>query len=250
MSTASIYARDISQISGAAAGATAAGIAAVSGTSIAAAGATAAPLTLGISAAVAGLAALVSTFFKGANPLQVPAAKVEQTFELACDNLWTFYKLGMLSKDAALQGMRDMLTAGQQSLQALILQFPGSQADITKAVNKGQVNMAKTINAEMAGFSVYTPPVSNVPLDFSTAQSQFTGGPGWYPESLAASLQLTQQWVSNLTPLDSTEALISQLPGMSGAVTALSTYTGISPAWATLVIVLLVLFLLWRIFLK
>ena len=159
----------------------------------------------------------------------------------------------MVSRASAVAGQQEMLAAAQQSLQALITEYPGAQQDISKAVKKALINVASSIGAEISDVQTWptssTEPVSR-PLDFARAQSEFTSTVGWYPEAAEASLQLTEQWVANLTPPDSAEALISTIPGMQSAAAAISEYTGVSPAWAELLIGIVALYIIWRFFLR
>lgn len=180
-----------SSILGGAAG-TAAGIAAMTGTATAAGlglGLATAPATLGVGAAVAGLVALFSRLFTGADPRQVPASQIEQAIEAAADNLYAVCKMGMISITEAVSGMQALLQKGVATLQS---------SGLGMAAQNGIDNLVKVVNAEIA-VTQQLNSSATAPIDLEKAHSVYIRQQaGWYPQSVDAATQLTDQYLQGL----------------------------------------------------
>ncbi len=118
---------------GAGTGLVAAGGGAAAGT----AAASALAATSGIGALLIPVILLLSKTFKGADPFQVPASRIEQAFEVGSDNLYLVARSGMISKAEAAQGMQIFLQKGIEYYDQTIAREPRLQ----KAGEKGKRNM-------------------------------------------------------------------------------------------------------------
>lgn len=181
-----------SSILGGAAG-VASGIAALTGTTAVTAlglGVATAPATLGISAAIAGLVAVFSSLFHGADPRQVGSSQIEQAIEAAADNLYALAKNGMIYVAEAVVGMETLLAQGQQNEQSW-----GGQAG-----SRGYTNLTNVINAEIAAVKLLSDNVTQE-IDLQKAQAWYVQkGPAgtWYDVSIDAANQLTDSFLQAL----------------------------------------------------
>jgi hypothetical protein len=140
--------------------------------------------------AFVGLALLLKQFIgKGCGSACIDAAKAEQIYELWADNLLAVLKLGMISTDQALAGMALAIQNGVQHEN----EFNDAQS------RKGATNLTNVIRAEMLDVPAYAH-VKRVPLDLAKAREAYISGPGWYPDSVAAAAQLTDEYLTSLTP--------------------------------------------------
>lgn len=157
-------------------------------------GATAVALAaIPIVGAVAALAALLATFIGGGcGSACVEAAEAEQIYEAAADNLLAAGKLGMISRSEAIAGMQALIQAGQQHE----AQFMGSSGETRQAQN-GSANLTKVINAEIAD-AQNLPEAASAPIDLARAHSAYVSSSGWYPASLAAASQASDEYLSQL----------------------------------------------------
>ena len=163
--------------------------------------------------------------FSGANPLQVPAAQAEQIFEIWADNLYAVAKAGMLAPADAAAAMSQMIPMGTQYIAGL---------NIGKAGQAGIANMTKVINAEITAVESL-PAGATKPIDLSAARSLYTGGAGWYPDSVTKATQYTDSFLQNAAAQQ--QAQLSNLGAQVGsAITqgkAVLAEIGIPP-WAAL----------------
>ncbi len=127
--------------------------------------------------------------FGGANPLQVPAASGEQSFEAAADNLLHLAKAGYITPQQATSGMQQLLTSGQNYI---------SQQGLGSAGSKAIANMNKVIGDVMstAGSLKGITPQTGTLSDMSKLFVQ-PGTNGWYGTSLNNALNLTDQILSS-----------------------------------------------------
>ncbi|MGH9770298.1 MAG: hypothetical protein ACRD4Q_01130 [Candidatus Acidiferrales bacterium] len=195
-------------------GAGIAGAAVGTGASIAAAGGLTLATGLATFGIGAAIAVLIMSFFHGANPNQIPAAQIEQIFEIAADNLYALAQNGIITIQQAIQGMQALITSGQQ----LEAQY---QARIGNPAVRGSQNLTKVINAEIAGAQALPtiPLVANATLAGARAFYYVkAGASGWYAGSITQGTSLTDQLVTqmiaqNETPSDPINAAVSALTG-------------------------------------
>jgi hypothetical protein len=160
--------------------------------------------TLGITAAIAGIIVIMSQFLKGADPLQVPAAKLEQVFEAAADNLYSLAKAGFISKAEAVTGIQAFIQAAVQFEQQYAQQT-GHPAPFGAAIK----NVTSVNNAEIQAV-VGLPDIAIItgPINFTAAKAAYyttvlrnTGQVGaghWYPESIDAAEKVTAEYLQSL----------------------------------------------------
>lgn len=135
-----------------------------------------------------GLGLLLSQFIgKGCGNACIEAAKAEQIYEAMGDNLVQLYKLGMITRDQTLAGIALAQEYGAQHLG----KFDDKQA------RAGEKNMTSVLSALVAGMA-HTPMGKPQPYNLTLAHEHYISGPGWYPDSLAAAAQLTDEYVSSL----------------------------------------------------
>lgn len=147
-------------------------------------------------AAGAGLVALFSKIFTGANPLEEDASKVEQCYEAAANNLGAIFKrTQMITKAEALSAMQALISAGQNMETVL------AQKGIGQPAINGARNIEVSITDSMQGLAgtpeIATPATINV----ATARQYYVGGSlgqsskGWYADSLATAATLTDNFL-------------------------------------------------------
>jgi len=119
----------------------------------------------------------------------VDAAKAEQIYELAADNLAAVFKLGMITLEQAVAGMVYFIGLGQQHEAT----FADKQAD------KGSEHLTGIIRQEIQGVQAAPKPKPQ-PLDLTKATAAYVSGPGWYPDSVNAAAQLTTEYLNALPP--------------------------------------------------
>lgn len=146
----------------------------------------AAPVVAAIGAAVSTLGGI----FKGANPLQVPAAQIEQVYEAVADNVWAlFYHAHMITRATAIAGMQAALQAAQQAL---------STSGLGIAAQKGLAN-ATAVIGQMIDAAPNTPDQpATAELSVSQAQQFYVGGPGWYASSISKATAITNAFIQSL----------------------------------------------------
>jgi|SRR5215831_2580988 len=178
----------------------AAGIGAAVGT--AAAGAAAAgvagflPLaTIAVAAPIVGaviaVALLALSFFHGGcgSPC-TNAAKTEQIYESAADNIGAAFRHGLITRAQAIAGMKLMIQLGQQHEQ----QYGTEHAD------KGAAHLTTIIEELIGGVSSEPQPA---PHKFSLATAReyyLQPQPGWYPDALQAGAEVADSYLDSLQP--------------------------------------------------
>src|SRR5207237_5114748 len=140
-----------------------------------------------VAAGAAAVALFTHVFGGGCGHACIDAAKIEQIYEAAADNLLAVGKLGMISRAEAVGGMQMLMQAGQQHE----AQLNDSQAQ------KGAANLSKVVAAEINAANSL-PEAARVPLDLNRARSVYMSGHGWYPDSLSAAAQWTDQYLAGL----------------------------------------------------
>lgn len=148
--------------------------------------------TLGVVVPIVGaaiaLGLLLAHFLgHGCGSACIEASKAEQIYEAAADNIAAVYKAGMMSLDHALASMVYFISAGQQHEAT----FADKQGDA------GSKNLTQVIRNEMAGVKAEPKP-KPAKFNLAEAHSLYTSGPGWYPDSLAAAANLTDEYLQAL----------------------------------------------------
>jgi hypothetical protein len=155
--------------------------------------------------------ALLSKIFKGADPFQVPASRIEQAFEAGSDNLLLIAQSnGMISREEAAQGMQIFLQKGIEYYDQMVARDPRIQ----RAAEKGKRNMSQVIQDEIRG--VLAKPVLKMqPIDLGEARKLYlrAGLPGWYPESLQAGANLADEF---LNAIEQTRPALPRPKGSGG----------------------------------
>jgi hypothetical protein len=155
-----------------------------------------------------GVLTTVTALFKGANPLQVPAAQAEQIYEAAADNAYAVCKAGMVSVADAVAAMQNFLSQGISDIQG---------RGIGTAGQKGIANMTSVINAEIAAVQKL-PAAATKALDLNVARSLYVSAGGWYPASLQAAGQLTDSWLASLGgSIAGAASSVASVLGVSGS---------------------------------
>jgi hypothetical protein len=187
----------------------------------------------------AAVAALLTHFLGGGcgEPC-IDAAKVEQIYEAAANNLMAVGKLGMISKTEAISGMQTLMQAGQQHEAQLGAQ-PHSKA--------GAANLSKVIAGEItAAQSLADTPT--VPIDLNRARGVYMSGHGWYPDSLAAAAQWTDTFLTSVASSRPAPSAISsagqQIAQALGLARPSASSPGISPLFILAGAAILIFFLM------
>jgi hypothetical protein len=142
-----------------------------------------------IGAAVALGLILVHYLGHGCGSPCTDAARAEQIYEAAADNLLAVYRAGMITLAQATAGMAHLFSAGTQHMAT----FGTSQAE------KGALNMQKVISGEIASAQALAKP-KPVPFDLTKARLDYISGPGWYPDSLQSAAALTDEYLLAFNP--------------------------------------------------
>jgi hypothetical protein len=223
----------------------------------------AAPATLGITAAVAGVIALVALLLKGANPLQRASSAVEQSFVRAAQNLRQLLTAGMITRAQALAGFKIFLAAGIQALQNLPSQVPPSaRANAAKAVAKGLPHISFIFNSYIipeADPTVHLAEgmvggdVATMPIDFDKAHALYAAGlapggrfgppSGWEPGTIDAGQKIADHYLQTLEPPPDLSSQI--LGGATGAVGTIG--KGISPTTKKALLIAGGAFVFWKL---
>jgi hypothetical protein len=141
-----------------------------------------------IGAAIGVALILVHYLGHGCGEPCIDAAKAEQIYEAAADDIFAVYKLGMITAVQAVAIMTHMFAAGTQHMAS----FNTSQA------NKGAMNMQKVLSALIAQVP-HTPQAKSTPLNLNTAHIDYVSGPGWYPDSLQQASPLADEYLTALS---------------------------------------------------
>jgi hypothetical protein len=177
------------------------GLAGAGASIAAAAGLSGVSAVLGVIGPIGAVAAIVikicSLIFKGADPNQVPASKIEQVYECYADILNQLYDAGLISQNAAISCMQAAIQGAAQAED----NAPQYASD-SKPFEKGIINATNVINAEIKLASSKAP-VPLVKLTLAAAQAIYIGayptGTGqWYPGSVNLAYQLAQSTINSL----------------------------------------------------
>jgi hypothetical protein len=175
------------------------------GTSIgASAGLIAASAVPIVGAAVALIGLIASFIGGGCGNACVDSSEAEQIYEYAAQCLDAAAKAGMIDQNQLQTGLQNLLSGGQQHMQAL-------EATDSSAKN-GYANLTKALNSDLA-YAATVPTVAPNALDLSTVQSLFPGTTGWYAGSAQAGAQLAMAYLEALPA--------SPTAGASGTVSIL-----------------------------
>lgn len=198
---------------------------------------TVAPFT-GPAAPFVAIAATVSGFFHGADPRQIPAAKIEQAFELAADNLYWLaganknLSEAIISKQEAVDGINLLTQAAIQYEQQASQQYqPASPGQYGALPFSKAIANVQAVNGAEAQAVAGLPdlPLKAGPINFTEAQQYFYSrevSAGWYPESIAGAEQLTLTYLQSLNR-SVVGTLSNSLNSIGNTIeTALSSLTG------------------------
>lgn len=198
----------VGQLVGVGAGMTASVAALAHAGSAALLGTTAASVPV-IGGIVAGVALIAALIFKGADPRQVPASKIEQVFQGAADKLYRAVQAGMITVDQAVAGMEMFIDMGKE----IYSQNPSLGAATNSPGGKGIANMVKVIEAEEAAARQLHGTAIKAEIDPNAVKNFYPtqGTSGWYSESLAAADQVAGDYLAGLprnfaTPVKAVQA--------------------------------------------
>ncbi len=167
------------------------------------------PLVGEIAAAVVAVVMIAKLIFKGADPNQVPAAKIEQVYECASNCMGALYAAGLISQATCLSLIGALITGAAQAED----NAPQYAKD-PRPFRNGITNATSVLNAAISGVKGMAP----IPLKTLTASAVSalcTAAPGavpragnpagtagppfntaaghWYANSVALGLKLTKQ---------------------------------------------------------
>ncbi len=196
-----------------------------------------------VGAIVAVAVLIILKLFKGADPRQVPAAKIEQMFEAAADNLYALWANGMITRNEANAGMDWLSQAGTQFFTQHPNLFDGNFS--SGPGSRGVRNMQQVIQAEKVPA---TPVKIKVEKDVALAHTFYPNlpiGPGhWYKEGVQMGQQLADEYVDALPKNFGTAAALDKV------TTALGDVTSGDPHKAGGILGILLLFLVGGLLLK
>ena len=177
------------------------------------------PISKAVLAIVAGLAS-VFHIGQGCGQPCVDAAKAEQVFEAAADNILSAGNAGMLSASDAVAAMEYILAQGDQTMS----QFT------TKQGAAGKTNMDKVIANEIS-LAQGLPAAQSSPLDPTKLQSLFIapGASGWYSDSLSSAETIAAE---SITQLPDYQQLSSGTASASSATSGIAATISQNPALA------------------
>jgi len=130
---------------------------------------------------------LLHFFGGGCGSACTDAARAEQIYEAASDNLFRVAQAGMVTKAQAVYAMRNWIQAGVQHES----QFKTQQA------KHGAANLTKVITQEIADVNEL-PVIAPRPLNMAAARKLYVMSGNWYYDSLQAAAQLTDAYLENL----------------------------------------------------
>lgn len=204
-----------------------------------------------ISKAIISMLADISSFFHGANPLQVPASKIVESFQLYVHNLFRLVREGWISQSEAQFGMQAALQAGTQYLQ---------QSNLGSAGQAGVVNLQQAINQSISALGGLSGVALKPEIDINSARMLYVGNThGYdetdarilYPESVQAAMRLTDSFLTSLPARSAVSTVLSTVEGgVNQAVSALGTSLGIDTSTLkTLALILVGVIVLKKVFL-
>lgn len=149
----------------------------------------------------------------GPNPLNVPAAQIEQIFEAAGDNIFHLLKAGKISQQQASQGLQQMISDGTQYYNQKIAQLrqSGQTKDLSPLTN-GLNNMTKVLNDLLSKVGMF-PGGSSNGLTVAVARQYYVplGSAGWYSQSLVYASNLADAFVTDVS-----SSVLGSVEGLSG----------------------------------
>jgi len=153
---------------------------------------------VGAAATVVGLVAtpvilLLGKIFRGADPRQVPAAKIEQAFEAGACNVGAVARAGMLSQAEALAAMQLFLQKGDEFYKEMA-------KGLGPAGERGKANMHKVIGDWITALRREVALTRKRPLNLAAARKLYipVTKSGWYRESLEAGARLADSYLASL----------------------------------------------------
>lgn len=166
------------------------GTVAGAGTSIAVAAAALPAIAVPIVGAAVALVSLLASFIGGGcGNACIDSSEAEQIYEYAAQCLDAVAKAGMIDQNQLQTGLQNLLSGGQQHMQAL-------EATDSKA-KAGYANLTKALNSDLS-YASTVPAVAPNALDLSTVQSLFPSTTGWYAGSAQAGAQLALTYLQAL----------------------------------------------------
>src|SRR5215472_13514348 len=141
--------------------------------------------------AVIAVALLALSFFHGGcgSPC-TNAAKTEQIYESAADNIGAAFRHGLITRAQAIAGMKLMIQLGQQHEQ----QYGTEHAD------KGAAHLTTIIEELIGGVSSEPQPAPHK-FSLEVAREYYVQPqPGWYPDALQAGAQVADSYLDSLQP--------------------------------------------------
>jgi hypothetical protein len=150
-------------------------------------------------AAVGGIVALFTSIFKGANPLQVDAAQIEQIYEATALNLMAVcQKLEMITSVECVDALNALITAGQQAE----TEYSGQ---IGTPASKGSANLTSVIQGDITTIQSSAQVTVPVSINISKAQAVYVGtgsglygSSGWYADAISAAATLSTAFLQSL----------------------------------------------------
>jgi hypothetical protein len=141
-----------------------------------------------IAGAIIAVGALIFSFMGGGcGEACIDASKIEQVYEAVGTNLLALARIGMLGGYAAFVAIQHFLQAGHLAEARLG----------TIEAQRGATNLMIVL-ANLGNAAKLLPHDPTQPLDIAVARTHYAGGPGWYPDSIKAANQLTDQWLVGL----------------------------------------------------
>ena len=150
-----------------------------------------------IGGAVLAVYELCRLIFKGADPNQIPASKIEQVYECFAESMQMLYQHGLISQNTAVS----MMNAAIQGAQQAELNAPAYAKD-SRPFNNGIQNATRSIGGLIQQTQTIQP-IPLVPLTLAAARAIYMGAfditPGkWYAASVQQAYSINDTAVSNL----------------------------------------------------
>jgi hypothetical protein len=141
-----------------------------------------------VGAAIGGIVLAASLIFHGADPNQVPAAKIEQTYEAIADWIQRLFEAGAIDKQTALALFNSLIQGAQQAEYS----NPIAQRDprpFKNGADHAQMVINKYNVSKVQGAADVTPHGLSLTLANQIVSQWMTqtriGSGGWYPDSVS-----------------------------------------------------------------